>query len=464
MNPKKQRADHPKERSVLILGAGLGGLTLAHALKAKGIHCVVLEPAREPGGVIRSDRVGGCLFEKGPTSLQIKSRRVEDFLNSLASSGKMQEANSAASKRFIVKDGHPVALPMSLMGGITTPVYRLRDKLRLLREPFVRPSGKRDESLESFATRRMGRAFCDYGVSVLASGIYAGDPAKLSVRHAFPKVWNLEANYGSLIRGAIRLRRERKRRGEVPFKARLVSYEGGLETLTHGLAEELGEIVSLRALPLRIRQVGRRWNVAWTGIDGSGEHTFTDIVATLPVHDWTALPVDDKVRNLFHSLPTLPYAPLTVLGVAYKKEAVGHPLDGFGMLVPLVEKRRILGAIFNSSLFPGRAPGDLATFNVFIGGATMPRLATQPDYALHEILHHELSALLGITETPVLIRRYDWAKAIPQYNVGHDFFLDALKRVERDLPGFIALGNIRGGPGLSDRVERALELADQLAG
>ncbi len=462
MNPTTHPAEPPNKRSVLILGAGIGGLALAHALKARGIHCVVLEPAREPGGVIRTDRVGGCLFEKGPTSLQIKSQRVDGFLRGLACAGRMQEANSAANKRYIVKDGHPVALPMSLAGGLMTSVYSLRDKLRLLREPFIKPSGKRDESLGSFATRRMGRAFCDYGVSVLASGIYAGDPDKLSVRHAFPKVWNLEANYGSLIRGALKLRRERKRRGEIPFKARLVSYAAGLETLPLGLADELGDTVRLRALPLRIRQVGRRWNVTWTSVDGPGEHTFTEIVATLPVHDWTALPVDDKVRDLFHSLPTVPYAPLTVLGVAYKKEAVGHPLDGFGMLVPLVEKRRILGAIFNSTLFPGRAPADLATFNVFIGGATMPRLATQPDYALHEILHHELSALLGITEMPALIRRYDWPKAIPQYNIGHDFFLDALQRVENELPGFHALGNFRGGPGLSDRIERALELADRL--
>lgn len=453
----------PKERSVLILGAGIGGLTLAHTLTAKGIKCLVLEPAGEAGGVIRSDRVGGCLFEKGPTSLQIKSRRVEEFLGSLRSADRMVEANPSANKRYIVKDGHPAALPMSLIGGVTTPIYTFREKLRLLREPFIKRCGKSDESLESFASRRMGKAFCDYGVSVLASGIYAGDPAKLSIRHAFPKVWNLEATYGSLIRGAVKIRRERKRRGEVPFKARLISYDGGLDVLPIDMADELGGVVRLRALPLRIRRVGRRWSVAWTSLDGPGEESFTDIVATLPVHDWTSLPVDDKVRDLFHSLPSLPSAPLTVVGVAYRKAAVGHPLDGFGMLVPLVEKRRILGAIFNSTLFPGRAPDDLSTFNVFVGGATMPKLATQPDYALHEMLHHELSALLGITEPPVLIRRYDWPKAIPQYNVGHEFFLNALQRVENALPGFHALGNFRGGPGLSDRVERALELADRLA-
>ncbi len=447
---------------MLILGAGISGLTLAWSLRKQGIHCQVIDPARRVGGVIRTDRgVSGCIFESGPSSLQIKSRRVETLIHEAGLASKIVEANPAARKRFVIQGGAPIALPGSLLGAVTTPLYSFKDKLRLLREPFIAPTSKSDESLESFATRRLGKAFADYGVSVLASGIYAGDPTKLSIRHGFPKVWNLEKAHGSLIRGALKLKMEAKKSER--YRPRLVSFENGLETLPEELAKSLEEQVMTGTTPLSIQRLNNRWKVRWEGPDGPGGGTFNKLVVTAPLHLWPGLPVDDFVRDQFNSLPQVSYSPLTVLGVAYPRTAVGHPLDGFGLLAPLKEKRRILGALFASQLFPGRAPTDLATFTVFVGGATMPKLSTLPDYALHELLHHELSALFGITELPQLIRRYDWPKAIPQYNVGYDFFLGALARVEHALPGFHALGNFRGGPGISDCIESALSLAERIA-
>ena len=150
----------------------------------------------------------------------------------------MVEANEISNKRFLVKNGRIAAIPQSLMGGITTPLYSLGEKFRLLAEPFIKRSTLADESLTSFVSRRMGSAFLEYGISALASGIYAGNPDALSIRHAFPKVWNLEQKHGSLIGGALRMKRERKKTGEVPFKSRMISFKTGLQELATAMGDK----------------------------------------------------------------------------------------------------------------------------------------------------------------------------------------------------------------------------------
>ncbi len=450
-------------RPVVILGAGLTGLSLAAALKRAGQPVRVLEASLRPGGVIRSMRREGFLVEESANSMMIKAPEVERFIRDSGLEKVLVDANPVANKRFLMRRGKVLAMPMSIMDGIRTPLYTTGAKLRLLKEPFVpAPAPDRDESVADFVSRRMGREFLDYGIAALVSGIFAGDPERLSLRYAFPKVWNLEARYGSLIGGAVKLMRERKREGTTAYKSRVVSFRDGLQTLTDTLAGELGEDLVLGAECHGIRPVDGGWKVAHGSPEGDREVTASRLVPAVPLAALTALPWPDEIARRLADIPIPPHPAVTTLSLGYRKSQVSHPMDGFGLLAPLVEGRRILGAIFSSTLFPGRAPRNHVLFMVFMGGATRPELAREDPAEAVEIATRELSDMFGIRGEPVFFHHTHWPRAIPQYNVGHGDFLAGLEALENRWEGLHIAGNFRGGPGCSDCIASALALAQKL--
>jgi oxygen-dependent protoporphyrinogen oxidase len=448
-----------RSRNVTVIGAGLSGLATAWQLAKAGARVTVLERSDRTGGVIRSERREGFLCEAAPNSMLLKSQAAEDFLTDLGLSGEIVDANPVADKRFLVKNGRVIPLPMSLMGGVTTPLYSLRAKFRLLAEPFIRRFDGDDESVASFVTRRMGREFLDYGIASLVSGIFAGDPERLSIRHAFPKVWNLENRYGSMIGGAIKLGRERKRSGEKAYKSRMISFREGVETLTRRLAESSAADLRTSAT---VRSIGREaagWIVRWSEPDGEHASDCDAVVVSVPEPDLGSLPWPDDVGSRVSGLPGLYYPPVSTLVMGFRREQIAHPLDGFGMLIPLVEGRRVLGAIFSSTIFPGRAPDGHVSLMIFMGGATMPEDAKADVDEAVGLACKELGDLLGIDGKPGFSSLAHWPLAIPQYNVGHGDFIAAVERIERDYAGLHFAANYRGGPGLSDCLDSAIRTA-----
>jgi oxygen-dependent protoporphyrinogen oxidase len=450
-------------RPVVVIGAGLTGLTVAAALRRAGNPVILLEKAERPGGVIRSIRRDGFLAEDSANSMMIKAREVEDFVGALGLNDRLVDANPIANKRFLMRNGRVLAMPMSMMDAVRTPLYTFGAKLRLLKEPFV-PAAPRDadESVADFVTRRMGREFLDYGIAALVSGIFAGDPKRLSLRHAFPKVWNLEANYGSLVGGAVKLMLERRREGLKPYKSRIVSFRDGLETLPLAMAGELGSDLRLGAGVREIAPRDGAWRVAWTDANGTHEVDARAVVPTIPLPALKELPWVDDIRETFAGLPSLVHPPVTTLSVGYRRDQVAHPMDGFGMLTPLAENRRILGAIFSSTLFPGRAPEGHVLFMVFMGGATRPELAARTESEALEIARPELGEMFGVAGEPAFVSHRHWPAAIPQYNVGHGDFIGALASIEARWPGLHLQGNFRGGPGVNDCIASGLALAERL--
>jgi oxygen-dependent protoporphyrinogen oxidase len=451
------------KRSVAVIGGGLTGLSVATALSRSGHEPVVLERMDRPGGVIRSARVDGFLCEDGPNSMMLKSRAVEEFLAAAGLSPDIVEANREATRRYLVKDGRPVALPASPIEAITTPLYSAAAKFRVLAEPFVGPPEPGEEdSVATFVTRRLGREFLDYGIAPLVSGIFAGDPERLSIRYAFPKIWQLEDRYGSLIGGAVKMRRERKRAGEVPYKGRIIAFREGLEMLPARLAGGLGDLLRLEARVTEIRKTATGWSISWEDRAGSQTREAASLVCTAPPVAWNTLPWPDDLAAAIARIPIPAYPPVATMMLGYRRDQVRHPLDGFGMLIPLAEQRRILGVIFSSTLFPGRAPEGCVTLMIFIGGATAPQRAVQDEAQRYRDVAEELSDLLGITGEPLMTRHTLWPEAIPQYTLGYGNFYSAMASVERRWPGLHFQGNFRDGPGVSDCITNSLELADRL--
>ncbi len=445
----------------VVIGGGISGLAIAHALgrKEKKVH--VLEKAERLGGAVQTINKDGYLCEAGPNSMLVKSQEVWDFIHELGLEDSLVLANEMSNKRFLVKNGKMIALPQSLMGGVTTPLYTIPQKFRLLAEPFIRRSKLEDESLTSFVSRRMGPAFLEYGISALASGIYAGNPDKLSVRHAFGKVWNLEQKYGSLITGAIRLMRERKKQGIKPFKSRMISFETGLEELAKALGNEKLMTISLGA---DIQSIYRNEDGSWVIESTSGDESTSirtqKLILATPLDAYGSLPFDADVKQELASIEIPHHPPLSTLVLGFDRSQITHPLDGFGALFPRLEKRFGLGAIFSTTLFPGRAPEGKVSLMCFIGGIMQQENGTMPTDQMVREMTDDLRPLLGISGDPEFHSHSFWPRAIPQYDVGHQYFLDALEKAEKAFPGLHLRGNFRGGPGLNDCLQSGLDFGN----
>lgn len=443
----------------VVLGGGLTGLATANRLCRKGHRVLVLESSDRLGGAVQSESVEGYLCEAGPNSMLVKSEAVWNLIEELGLAHERVEANEAANKRFLVKNGRLVALPQSPAGGITTPLYSPMEKLRLLREPFIGKSKLEDESVTSFVSRRMGPAFLEYGISALVSGIFAGNPDVLSIKHAFPKVWNLEQNYGSLIGGALKLKRERRQAGIQPWKSRMISFRDGLSRLTDRLAEADGLQTITRA---HISCISRSADWHWE-ITANGEtHETRRLVLATPLSAYAQLPLEEDLAEAMKDIPEIEHPPLSTLVLGYDRQKVDHPLDGFGVLFPRLENRFALGCIFSTTLFPGRAPPGKVSLMCFIGGVQQPENGRLPTSQLVEHTVRDLTPLLGLKGDPEFHRHSFWPLAIPQYNVGHGAFLECLTSVEKRFAGLHLRGNFRGGPGLNDCLQGALDLTGEI--
>jgi len=439
-----------------IIGAGITGLATAWQLRRTGRECLVLEPQDRVGGAMHSVGREGFLAEEGPNSLQLNSVEIEDFLVSVPGlEAEMIEASPAAKKRYIVRDGRLHAVPMGPVQAFTTPLWSLGGKLRVLREPFIRPApAETEESVADFVRRRLGDELYRYAINPLVGGIYAGDPERLSLPYGFPKLHALEQGHGGLIRGALaKMRRARRATGRKPNK-RILSFRDGIDVLPRTLSAALGDSVRTGVSIRSIRREGPHWTVRYDG----NEVSFDQVILTAPAHALARLPLEPGPAEDLRKLAEIDYPPVSVLSLGYRREQVAHPLDGFGALVPESEGRRILGVLFPSSVFPGRAPEDHVLLTVFAGGTRQPEFATEDTAALLDTVRPDLETLLGVRGEPVFTHHKHWARAIPQYTLGYGTFLTEMKTIEKAYPGLRLAGNYRSGISLTYCLEAALRI------
>lgn len=437
-----------------IIGSGITALAKAWQLSQAGHACTVLERSDELGGAIQSHREGDYLAEEGPNSIQVNSPEVDAFLRSIPGlEERVVEAEPAASKRYIVRGGKLHAVPMGPWQAITTSLWSVGGRLRVLKEPFIKAiEPDTEESAADFVRRRLGEELYQYAINPLIGGIYAGDPEQLSLRYGFPKLFALEQNHGGLIRGAVAKMREAKQSHSPKFRKRILSFQNGLAELPQHLAAALGDSVQTGVAIESIRQSDKQWTVRWNG----QSQDYDELIVTVPAHALGKLAFPEEIRAALAPLKTINYPPVSVLSLAFKRDDIAHPLDGFGALVPECEKRKILGVLFPSSLFAGRAPAGEVLLTAFVGGERQPDLATADTPQVKTLVLDELRELLGLRGEPTFVHHRHWPLAIPQYKLGYGKRLDEMEQIEQRFPGFKLAGNYRTGISLTYCIESAL--------
>lgn len=465
-------------RAVVVIGAGISGLVCAYRLKTLGVDVALIEKSDRVGGVIQSERTEGFLIERGPNS----SQGTEELIGLVEELGIIDQLVEGDPKApayvYFNKRLHQV--PSGPVAFLKTNLLSLAGKLRIFKEPFVPVlRSDQEESVGSFARRRIGPEAGERLVAPFVSGIYAGDAEELSVQAAFPLLATLETGYGGLFRGmfakAREARRARKtasavRNNAAPKRRRLCSFREGMSVLPKALAMKLGEDLLTGCEELQIADRGSgiedqpqsaRFTVEFEREGNRHQFACDRIVIAAPATAAAKLirPISEQLAEL---LDEILYPPLAIVSLAYAQSAIATPLNGFGFLVPPGERMNILGCVWNSSLFKERAPGGKALVTVFIGGARNPDIVRLADGELVSMAHGELQRVLGISCDPQVVGITRYQRSIPQYNLGHFRRVQKIESLLGGLPGLHLIGNYLHGVSTGDCIKEADRVAREL--
>jgi oxygen-dependent protoporphyrinogen oxidase len=455
----------------LVVGAGISGLATAYALQKAGIAVRVVETAARPGGVIQSIKRDGYLVECGPQSFS-GNGSISVMCRDL---GILEERVLADPKapRYVLIDGKLRNVPMG-PGLLASSFVSGGTRAAILRDIFGKSqSPEPDESVAGFVRRKFSPTLLERLIGPFVSGIYAGDPEKLSLRAAFPILYEAEKAAGSITRGVFKVIKQRKStNGTQPQapkeKATLQTFREGNETLVRAIAARLAErltcgtgVTRIEALDSGLEPHAARFRVSLHGPKGEETVDAERLILSVPTETAGRLlePLDSGFAA---QLSTIVYAGVAVVSLGYRKGDVGDSLAGFGFLVPRSSGLSILGTVWNSSLFPGRAPEGEVLLTSFVGGATNPGAICKSPEQLAAQAHREMSPLLGLRKEPVFSNVTVWQRAIPQYNLGHTARIATIESLRTRFPGLYFSGNYLKGPAIGTCVENALKVADEV--
>jgi protoporphyrinogen/coproporphyrinogen III oxidase len=459
---------------IAIVGAGISGLCTAHYLirelsaGGRGAEILILEAEGAPGGKMRTVQEDGFHMEWGPNGFLTNKPHSLDLVRELGIEDRLARSSDHARKRFIYSGGKLHRLPETPPTFFRSNLLTLSGRLRIAGEPFAPgPPGGVDETVGEFARRRLGEEALEKLIDPMVTGIFAGDPDRMSLRSCFPLIYDLERKHGGLVRGMIALLRERRASGEKREMSAgpggvLMSFDDGAQVLVDVLAERLAEGLHLGVTVTGVRRDDGGYILSLVEQEERGEIPADIIVLATPAFAAAEI-LFELDPALSDALSLIPYSPISVVALGFEEAALGSPLDGFGFLIPRKEKRRILGALWDSSVFPNRAPEGKALIRAMVGGVRNPELAALPAAELVALTRGELGGLMGIAAEPVLARAFHHERGIPQYLVGHQRILETIDARLAANPGFHLNSNAYRGIALNDCVLQARLTAERIA-
>ena len=446
---------------LVIIGGGISGLSLAYFLteRAPSLNVLVFESERKAGGKIWTERAGGFLCEGGVNGF------LDNRPKTLELAGKLGltplRSNENARKRFIYSEGKLHMLPESPVSFLSSNLLSLYGRLRIIGEIAVPKGGGDDETLADFARRRLGKEAFEKLIDPMASGIYAGDPEKMSLRSCFPRIYDLESKYGSLIKALIKLKREAKKTGKKVGPGPggvLTSFYDGMEVFIMALKTYLGDRLKTES---RVVSIDKKGDIYTIFLSDNSKIEAECVVIAAPAHA-TAEIVRDFNKKLSSITGEIPYPPVAVVCLGYAKNKIQQSLDGFGFLIPKREDRRILGTLWDSSIFPNRAPEGYVLLRSMLGGARAAELALQDANGLTNAVMYELKKIMDIRAQPDFVKVYTHEKGIPQYVLGHGKRLETIDAIVDSQKGFYLTGNSYRGIGVNDCIENSYKLSEKI--
>ena len=449
---------------IAIIGAGLTGLTTAFWLTRAGKKIQIIERQDRAGGQIRTFQENGFVYESGPNTGVVSYPEVAELFAALSPDCTLETAREESKKRWIWKGNKFHALPSGLVSAVTTPLFTLYDKFRILGEPFRAKGTNPDESVAELAARRLGKSFVDYAVDPFLSGVYAGNPHTLVTRHALPKLYNLEQDYGSFIKGSIAKAKLPKSERDKLATKKVFSAVGGLERLAEALVKAIGkEQITLSASEVKIQPQDKQWLITYRTPEGEQSLIANKVVTTCGAY---ALPdlLPFIPKEDIGQISNLHYAPIIQASVGFHNTR-GLQFGAFGGLVPSKEKKDVLGILFPSACFVGRSPEEGALFSFFIGGVRHADMLDWSDEKLKDMILKNIHSMLKFPADaqPDLIKIHRHQKAIPQYEKSSEARFKMIEGLQTRYPGLILAGNIKGGIGMADRIRQATGIAKELA-
>ncbi len=450
---------------VVVVGGGIAGLATAWYLTRRAppdldLSVRVVEEERDPGGKARSVADDGVVLERGPLAFLGHVPDSHALLDGIGLAGRTIAAAPSAARRLVLHEGRLRPLPSSPRALLTSDLLSWRARLRLLREPFVGRAKEHDESVAAFFSRRLGEEVVPALVEPFVTGIWAGDPARLSVLGALPRLALLEREHGSLTRGALAAWRARRRRGAGVAAPALRSFPGGMGELPRAIADDLGDALLRGCRAATLARDGSGYAVE---VEGARTETLRAdaLVLATPVDAARAL-LDPVDPDLGATLRTLPHAGVAVVVATWPSDRVRHPLDAFGFTCRRAEDRRILGAIFHSSVFPEHAPDGTALLRATLGGVRAPRLLDRSDEDLTATAVRELRDILGIDGDPTRTTVMRHPRGMPQYDRGHLGRLAAIDGKLREHPNLFLTGAAYRGTSVDDCIRNGRKTASHV--
>jgi len=441
-------------KDVVVIGGGISGLTTAYALKQKGLDVAVLERQVNPGGNAVSERFNGFLMEHGPSTVNPTVSEAVTLMETLGLAGQRRDLSSNVKQRYLVAGDQLKGIPIHPMGFMLSDYMSIGGRLRMAAE-FLMPRRRGetpDESVAQFISRRFGHEFNERVMDPLVGGIYAGRSENLSISAVFPKLVEMEQQFGSISRAIMR-----SAKGRMPGR-RLYSWQDGIATLPKALAAELGESLHCGVAVTKVVKMRGGFRVEAKGHNAVAT---SSVVFAVQPHVACALMSDLDVEAAM-ALAGMSSPPLSVVYLGYRRQDVDHPLDGLGYLSPRREGKLLTGAQFCSTMFEGRAPDGFVSMTGYLGGARNAAAAqVSPDELISQV-HREFKDMLGITGEPVVSKARQWSLGLPQYAQGHSERVESLNRLNSRVPGAFVTGNFLKGPSVAICVREGLLTAEKV--
>lgn len=440
---------------VTVIGAGISGLAVAHALHEHGRNVLVLEQQARTGGKAISEHIGGFLMEHGPSSINGISPAAA-WSRALGLGDEQVGLGPGVKRRYLTAGGSLYGIPTHPLGFLTSAYLTWPGRLRMLGEIAI-PRGKDPaaETVAQFCARRFGAEFAERVMEPLVAGMFAGDARLAGAASVFPALVEMERRHGSIIGGVVRARAGG---GRMPGR-RLFSWRHGIATLPQALAARLAPCIHTGIAVRRIAVTAKGFRIE---ADSHGAVETPAVIIATPPHVAAAL-LEDIDAAAAEAAAAIEAPPLAVAFLGYRRDQVAHPLDGIGYLTPACERRALTGALFASTMFPGRAPAGHVALSAYLGGARAPELTLRPREELLRAAEREFCELLGAKGRPLVARLRVWRRGLPQYHLGHAARVAALNSLPDRVPGLMVVGNYLGGVSVAACLQQATQTADRVS-